>query len=160
VISDRGSRHDDREVSGERSTVVTVDLAASSERFAQRFLDGEHDAVLDSLGEPGDEFSRETASRIAAALRRDALAHWNVWPRARTWADHQGAVMDLARRPGVDARGLAEALIDACLWQRIDGYGSPLEPATFEWMMRVAHDRIHELLRDHNPYAIGTPSAR
>jgi hypothetical protein len=103
-----------------------MDREASSTALAQRFIEGQHAEVLEILTERGAELSYETAAQVGTALRDDARTHWNVWPRERTWADHQAALLALARLPGVDVRGLAEAVIDASMWQRMDGYGSPL----------------------------------
>lgn len=113
-----------------------------------QFLRGEHAEALSSLASAGPHCTREAVQRIGEALRQDAADHWNLCPRERTWVDHQRAVVTLSELPGAHAAALAEALVDACCWQRVDGKGSPLEPDVFAWMMRWAARRVYDAADD------------
>ena len=118
-------------------------MANGSDHLVAQFLRGQHDKALSALAAAGPDCTREAAKRIGDALRQDAADHGNVWPRERTWVDHQRAVVTLAELPGAEAPALAEALVDACCWQRVDGKGSPLEPDVFAWMMRWAPGHVY-----------------
>ncbi len=115
----------------------------AARELADRFLRGDHDAALEALAALGADAAAPAAELVGRALRADAATHWNVFPRERTWAEHQLAVVQLAALPGVDEPALAGALVDACAMQRIDGKGSPLRPDVFAWMMRLVPDRVY-----------------
>jgi hypothetical protein len=119
-------------------------MVASAPVLADLFLRGAHGVVLEELRYAPDELTREVARLVGTGLRDDAVEHWNVCPRERTWVDHQAALLALARLAGVDQPELAAALADAVTWQRIDGKGSPLEPEVFAWMMEWAPDSVYE----------------
>jgi len=121
-------------------------MADGPAQFAARFLRGDHDDALAALRARDADVARETAELIGAQLVRDAREHWNVFPSERMWVDHQRAVVVLAALPGVDERALAQALVDACCFQRVDGHGSALDPPVFTWMMLWASDRIYEAI--------------
>jgi hypothetical protein len=123
-------------------------METGSDHLVAQFLRGEHAAALSSLAAAGPDLTREAGERIADELRRDAADYWNVCPRERTWVDHQRAVVALAELPGADGPPLAEALVDACCWQRVDGKGSPLEPDVFAWMMRWAPNHVYAAADD------------
>jgi hypothetical protein len=119
-------------------------MVASAPALADLFLRGAHGVVLGELHSAQEELTREVARLVGTGIRDDAVEHWNVCPRERTWVDHQAALLALARLPGVDQPELAAALTDAVTWQRIDGTGSPLEPEVFAWMMEWAPDSVYE----------------
>lgn len=119
-------------------------MVASAPALADLFLRGARGVVLEELRFAPEELTREVARLVGTGLRDDAVEHWNVCPRERTWVDHQAALLALARLPGVDQPELAAALADAVTWQRIDGTGSPLEPEVFAWLMEWAPDSVYE----------------
>jgi Protein of unknown function (DUF4241) len=118
-------------------------MMASAPALAELFMRGAHDVALRELRAGPPDLAHEVARLVGPALSADAREHWNVCPRERTWANHQLALLALARVPGVDQRELATELTEAVHWQRIDGV-SPLEPEVFAWMIEWAPDQVYE----------------
>ena len=123
-------------------------MDTAADRLAARFLAGAHREVVAALSAVSPELAGTTAERIGSALRHDAAANWNVFPRERTWVHHQRALLELARLPGVDQAALAAALTEAISLQRISGWGSPLDPDVFAWMLRCVPAQVHAAAND------------
>jgi len=112
-----------------------------AERLGDEFFQGDHDCVLRAIGKD-PALAAMVAHRVGDGLTADARAHWNVFPREKTWLVHQRALVALSGVEGVDHAALAAAVVEAVATQRLDGRGSPLDPDVFDWMLRWATDDV------------------
>jgi hypothetical protein len=124
-------------------------MATDVERLAARFLEEESESVL--ADGSGSDWIGHVAVAIGVSVRRDAVENGGRWPRDRAWFDDQFAILELARRPGVDERGLARSLLDAIVLQRAPGRVGPLDPGVGRWVMRWCEDEVLEALAIEGP---------